>query len=96
MPFYSGGELYVHLENSKTNFRFPEKRVKFYAGQILLALEFLHGKGILYRDLKPENVIMDEEGNVVLTDFGLSKWCDDQKDECIVGTFKYLAPEIFR
>ena len=38
---------------------------------------------------------MDQEGNCVLTDFGLSKWCDDQKDEFIVGTFKYLAPEIF-
>ncbi|RYY74409.1 hypothetical protein EON63_19625 [archaeon] len=53
--------------------QFPESRAKFYAAQITLALEYVHVRGVIYRDLKPENVLLDEYGNVKLTDFGLSK-----------------------
>lgn len=53
--------------------RFTEDRAKFYAAQITLALEYVHSQDIIYRDLKPENVLLDEVGNVRLTDFGLSK-----------------------
>ena len=53
--------------------RFTEDRAKFYAAQITLALEYVHAQDIIYRDLKPENVLLDEFGNVRLTDFGLSK-----------------------
>ena len=65
-----GGELFFHLKEAR---RFPESRAKFYAAQILLGIDHLHTEDIIYRDLKPENVIMDDVGNVCLTDFGMAK-----------------------
>jgi len=62
------------LRNSK---RFDEKRAKFYAAEILLGIEHLHSMGAIYRDLKPENVLMDENGHVSLTDFGMAKILKD-------------------
>ncbi len=53
--------------------RFSEKRAKLYAAEIVLALGYLHEKGIIYRDLKPENVLIANDGHIKLTDFGLSK-----------------------
>jgi serine/threonine protein kinase len=53
--------------------RFTEARAKFYIAEIILALEYLHNKGIIYRDLKPENILMDGEGHLRIADFGLSK-----------------------
>lgn len=70
MDFANGGELFYHLRKSR---RFTEERTRFYAAEILLALEDLHKVGIIYRDLKPENVLLDREGHIKLTDFGLSK-----------------------
>lgn len=52
---------------------FPEEVVKIYAAEITLALEALHNQGIIFRDLKPENVVLDADGHALLTDFGLSK-----------------------
>jgi protein-serine/threonine kinase len=65
-----GGELFYHLR--RENY-FKESRAKFYAVEMLLALECLHKNGVIYRDLKPENVILDAQGHLKLTDFGLSK-----------------------
>jgi serine/threonine protein kinase len=70
IDFLNGGELFFHLRKEH---RFNEDRTRFYASEILLALECLHKNGIVYRDLKPENVILDSEGHIKLTDFGLSK-----------------------
>jgi serine/threonine protein kinase len=66
----AGGELYDHLRKEKN---FSEERACFYGAEILLALECLHVNNIIYRDLKPENVLVDAEGHIKLTDFGLSK-----------------------
>ena len=70
MRYSGGGELFQHLSNAK---RFSEKQAKFYAAQIALGLGHLHSKDFIYRDLKLENVLMDDNGYVSLTDFGMAK-----------------------
>jgi len=94
--FLNGGELFYHICNET---RFPEDRARFYAAEILLALDHLHENGIIYRDLKPENVILDSEGHIRLTDFGLSKLGIKGKNSqtnTFCGTPEYLAPEIIK
>ena len=70
IDFLNSGELFFHLRKAG---KFNEDRARFYTAEILLALECLHKNKIIYRDLKPENVILDSEGHIKLTDFGLSK-----------------------
>ncbi len=91
MEFLNGGELLYHLRREG---RFSEARTAFYAAEILLGIECLHEHGIMYRDLKPENVMLDAEGHVKLTDFGLSKKENQGKTYTFCGTMDYLAPEI--
>lgn len=93
MSFMKGGELYTHLRMAR---RFVESRAKFYAAQIFSALSHMHSQDIIYRDLKPENVLMDMKGNVCLTDFGLAKKIDNQLAETMCGTPEYMSPEIIR
>lgn len=93
LDYFTGGELFFHL---KGDGKFNEKRAKFYAAEIALALACLHKNQIVYRDLKPENVLLDEEGHIKLTDFGLSKDCvgTNQLTHTFCGTPEYLAPEV--
>ncbi|KAI3997009.1 hypothetical protein MKX01_021285 [Papaver californicum] len=74
MEFCSGGNLHS-LRQKQTNKYFSEHAARFYASEILLALEYLHMLGIVYRDLKPENVLVREEGHIMLSDFDLSLRC---------------------
>ena len=69
LDYCPGGDLseYLNIERS-----FTEKKARFYVSEILLAIEELHNRGIVFRDLKPDNVVLDVEGHAVLTDFGLS------------------------
>lgn len=71
LEYYPGGDLATLLANHPMGL--PEPWVRFYTAEIVAGLQALHGAGIVYRDLKPENVLFDREGHVVLTDFGLSK-----------------------
>lgn len=93
LEYCAGGELFFHLSRAG---RFSEGRCKFYASEILLAIEYLHSLNIIYRDLKPENVLLDFEGHAKVTDFGLSKEgiMDNVSANTMCGTPEYLAPEI--
>ena len=93
--FMHGGELNYHIYKEKNNY-FSEGKTKFYAAEIILGLNYLHNNNCIYRDLKPENVLIDKNGHIKLTDFGLSKLCEDFpcKTKSMCGTPEYLAPEI--
>ena len=92
MPFVRGGELYKHFLKNK---RFPEYQVKFYAVQIAMAIGYLHDKDIWHRDLKLENILIDETGYLKLIDFGLAKILKEtEMSQSFWGTPEYLAPEM--
>uniref|UniRef100_A0A914XNT5 Uncharacterized protein n=1 Tax=Plectus sambesii TaxID=2011161 RepID=A0A914XNT5_9BILA len=93
LDYLNGGELFFHLQREK---HFSEPRARFYAAEIASALGYLHDKDIIYRDLKPENLLLDSLGHVVLTDFGLCKEGIKAKDltATFCGTPEYLAPEV--
>jgi len=96
MDFVNGGDLFYHLQLQPSR-KFDNDRVCFYAAEIALGIEHLHEMGILYRDLKPENVLIDAEGHIRLTDFGLSKegfYKTNDRTSTFCGTPEYLAPEI--
>lgn len=94
MDFINGGELFYHLQQEG---KFTEERTRFYAAELILALDYLHKAGVVYRDVKPENILIDYEGHIKLTDFGLSKEGMLETGgitESFCGTPEYLAPEI--
>ena len=93
MEFCPGGELFFHLQNLK---RLSEDQAIFYFAEILLALEYLHKIDVVYRDLKPENVLLDGDGHVKLIDFGLSKQglSKDGVTFSFCGSPEYMTPEV--
>ncbi|KAL4958231.1 kinase-like domain-containing protein [Aspergillus filifer] len=94
LEYAQGGELFTHLAMERM---FDEDAAAFYMAEMVLALEHLHQNvGVIYRDLKPENCLLDAEGHLLLTDFGLSKIAVDDDDRCnsSLGTIEYMAPEV--
>ena len=73
--------------------RFPNPVAKFYAAEVTLALDYLHQQNIIYRDLKPENLLLDRHGHLKITDFGFAKEVPDIT-WTLCGTPDYLAPEV--
>ena len=95
LNYLPGGELFYRL---KREGRFSIERVRLYTAEIALGLGHLHSLDMIYRDLKPENLLLDEEGHVCLTDFGLSKEMVTTANAArtFCGTPEYLAPEILQ
>jgi RAC serine/threonine-protein kinase len=93
MEYVNGGELFFHLSKDRI---FDEVRSRFYGSEIILAVGYLHEQHIVYRDLKLENLLLDAQGHIKLTDFGLCKedvgYGSTTRTFC--GTPEYLAPEV--
>ena len=92
--YLPGGSLGYHLKN---DIFFPELKAKFYICELILAIDFLHENSIIYRDLKPDNILISKFGHVKLVDFGLSKKLlleNKGRTYSICGTPEYLAPEM--
>ncbi|KAH9951286.1 cAMP dependent protein kinase [Amylocystis lapponica] len=92
LSYVPGGELFTHLRRAR---HFTPDVTRFYLATIILALKYLHSFNIIYRDLKPENLLLDSRGYLRLTDFGFSKIVDD-RTWTLCGTPEYLAPEIIQ
>lgn len=95
MDYLSGGSLAFHLRRRR---KFPEEWARFYAAEVAAAIAHLHSVNIIYRDAKLENVLMDHEGHVRITDFGLSKVgvSDVKGATTFCGTAAYIAPELLK
>jgi serine/threonine protein kinase len=95
LDYCSGGDLGFQISKEK---RFDEPRAKIYMCELVLALEELHKRDIIFRDLKPDNIVLDDEGHAMLTDFGLSKegMFDNTMTKSFCGSLAYLAPEMIK
>ncbi|KFO37882.1 protein kinase C iota type-like [Fukomys damarensis] len=95
LDYVNGGDLMFHMQKQRT---LPEEHARFYSAEIGLAFNYLHQKGILYRNLKLDNILLDSEGHIKLTDYCICKEGLEPGDmtSTFCGTPNYLAPEIIR
>lgn len=94
MEYVSGGDLMLHIQRE----HFTPRRARFYAAEVLLALEYFHKQGIIYRDLKLDNILLTLDGHIKLADYGLCKenmWFENTTST-FCGTPEFMAPEILR
>ena len=91
MDLYTGGDLRYHICRHK---QFEEEQSKFFCACVILGLEYIHKNNIIHRDIKPENLVLDKNGYLAITDFGVAKKnCIDNSSETS-GTPGYMAPEV--
>ncbi|KNC81270.1 AGC/PKA protein kinase [Sphaeroforma arctica JP610] len=90
LEFINGGEMFTHIHRNRY---FTSDVARFFAAETVLAFEYLHNLDIVYRDLKPENLLIDSRGHLRITDFGFAKRVAD-RTWTLCGTPEYLAPEI--
>jgi protein kinase A len=92
MDLCTGGEMFFHLGKVQ---KFTEDQARFYFSELLLGLEYLHNMDIVYRDIKPENILIDIDGHIKIADFGLSKIiAPRQRSYSFCGSPEYMCPEI--
>uniref|UniRef100_A0A287D9F4 G protein-coupled receptor kinase n=1 Tax=Ictidomys tridecemlineatus TaxID=43179 RepID=A0A287D9F4_ICTTR len=93
LDLMNGGDLHYHLSQHGV---FSEADMRFYAAEIILGLEHMHNRFVVYRDLKPANILLDEHGHVRISDLGLACDFSKKKPHASVGTHGYMAPEVLR
>jgi len=95
MDFWTRRDLSYHLDNHSY---FPEHVTRFLIAEVILAIEYIHKEDVVYRDLKPNNILIDEDGHVKITDFGLAKEGMEgmQSTDTFWGSPAYLAPELLK
>ena len=91
MDLLNGGDLRFHIAHKKT---FSENQTKFIIANMILALEYIHNKNIIHRDIKPENLVLESNGYVRITDFGVAKINEEDNSSETSGTPGYMAPEV--
>ncbi|ETE69795.1 hypothetical protein E2320_020691 [Naja naja] len=93
LDLMNGGDLHYHLSQHGV---FSETEMRFYAAEIILGLEHMHNRFVVYRDLKPANILLDEFGHVRISDLGLACDFSKKKPHASVGTHGYMAPEVLQ
>lgn len=91
LDLMNGGDLHYHLSQHGV---FTEQEMRFYAAEVVLGLEHMHRRYVVYRDLKPANILLDEHGHVRISDLGLACDFSKKKPHASVGTHGYMAPEV--
>jgi serine/threonine protein kinase len=90
MEYVTGSDLFTYIQE----YRFDNTLVRFFSSQVVMLLEYLHLQDVVFRDLKPENLLIDWRGYLKLTDFSFAKEIPDQKTYTFCGTPCYMSPEI--